>query len=60
MTYRQPAEWVPHDWVWIGFPSNRAEWPDAFEAARRQVSAFANAVHARGSGEEVRLIESTT
>lgn len=56
MTYRQPAEWAPHDWVWIGFPSNPAEWPDAFGAARRQVAAFANAVHADGRGEEVRLV----
>lgn len=56
MTYRQPAEWAPHDWVWIGFPSNPAEWPDAFEGARRQVAAFANAVHAGGRGEEVRLV----
>lgn len=56
MTYRQPAEWAPHDWVWIGFPSNPAEWPDAFEPARSQVAAFANAVHAGGRGEEVRLV----
>lgn len=56
MTYRQPAEWALHDWVWIGFPSNPAEWPDAFEEARVQVAAFANAVHSEGRGEEVRLI----
>ncbi|HKX22666.1 MAG TPA: agmatine deiminase family protein [Rhizorhapis sp.] len=56
MTYRQPAEWALHDWVWIGFPSNPAEWPDAFEAARVQVAAFATAVHSEGRGEEVRLI----
>lgn len=56
MTYRQPAEWAPHDWVWIGFPSNPAEWPDAFDGARRQVAAFADAVHAGGRGEEVRLV----
>ena len=27
MTFRMPAEWALHDWVWIGFPSNAAEWP---------------------------------
>lgn len=56
MTYRMPAEWAPHDWVWIGFPSNAAEWPDAFADAQRQVAAFADAVHAGGRGEEVRLV----
>src|SRR3546814_18829365 len=52
MTYRQPAEWAQHDWAWIGFPSNPAEWPNAFEGARMQAAAFANAVHANGQGEE--------
>lgn len=56
MTFRQPAEWAPHEWVWIGFPSNPAEWPDAFETARAQTAEFANAVHSDGRGEEVRLI----
>src|SRR3546814_18809691 len=56
MTYRQPAEWAQHDWAWIGFPSNPAEWPNAFEGARMQAAAFANAVHATGTGEEVRLV----
>src|SRR3546814_16196362 len=57
MTYRQPAEWAQHDWAWIGFPSNPAEWPNAFEGARMQAAAFATAVHANGKGEEVRLVE---
>src|SRR3546814_18942561 len=56
MTYRQPAEWAQHDWAWIGFPSNPDEWPNAFEGARMQAAAFANAVHANGKGEEVRLV----
>ncbi|MHA6766623.1 agmatine deiminase family protein [Sphingobium ummariense] len=56
MTFRMPAEWAPHDWVWIGFPTNPAEWPAAFEGARSQIAAFANAVHAGGRGEEVRLV----
>jgi agmatine deiminase len=56
MTFRMPAEWAPHDWVWIGFPSNAAEWPDGFAGAQQQIAAFANAVHAEGRGEQVRLI----
>jgi agmatine deiminase len=56
MTYRMPAEWPPHDWVWIGFPSNPAEWPDSFADAQRQIAAFADAVHADGTGEQVRLV----
>lgn len=56
MTFRMPAEWAPHDWVWIGFPANPAEWPGAFDGARRQIADFANAVHAGGRGEEVRLV----
>ena len=56
MSFRMPAEWAPHDWVWIGFPTNPAEWPGAFDGARRQIAAFASAVHAGGRGEEVRLV----
>ncbi len=56
MTFRMPAEWAVHDWVWIGFPTNPAEWPGAFDGARRQLADFANAVHAGGRGEEVRLV----
>lgn len=56
MTFRMPAEWAPHDWTWIGFPANPAEWPGAFDGAREQVAAFASALHADGRGEEVRLV----
>lgn len=56
MTFRMPAEWAPHDWTWIGFPTNADEWPGAFDAARAQIAAFANALHADGRGEEVRLV----
>ena len=56
MTFRMPAEWAPHDWTWIGFPTNPAEWPGAFDAARAQIGAFASALHADGRGEEVRLV----
>lgn len=56
MPFRMPAEWARHDWVWIGFPSNPAEWPDGFDGAQRQIAAFADAVHADGRGEQVRLL----
>ena len=56
MTFRMPAEWAPHDWTWIGFPTNPAEWPGAFDAAWTQIAAFASALHADGRGEEVRLV----
>ncbi|SMF61282.1 agmatine deiminase family protein [Allosphingosinicella indica] len=53
---RQPAEWAPHAWVWIGFPSHAELWEDDLEPARAEVAAFAAAVHAAGRGEEVRLV----
>ena len=51
---RLPAEWEPHEWVWIGFPHDAGEWPDALDEARRDVAAFADAV--QGAGEQVRLV----
>ena len=56
MIERQPAEWAPHDWVWIGFPSHAELWEDDLAPARAEVAAFANAVHAGGDGERVRLV----
>ena len=56
MSARQPPEWAPHQYVWIGFPSHKDLWEDDLEAARDEVIAFARAVHAGGRGEEVRLV----
>jgi agmatine deiminase len=56
MRFRQPAEWAPHDWVWIGFPSHAELWEDDLAPAREEVVAFARAVHADGRGERVRLV----
>lgn len=50
-------EWARHERVWIGFPHDRDEWPEAsFDAARRQIAAFAEAVADEGRGEQVHLI----
>ncbi|MFS0735718.1 agmatine deiminase family protein [Sphingomonas sp. 1P06PA] len=53
---RQPAEWAPHDWVWIGFPSHAELWEDDLEPAQAEVAAFARAVHADGAGEQIVLV----
>lgn len=62
MTIRMPAEWEPHDWLWIGFPWNADEWGGAETLARAQaqLAAFADVVRTGGGdvgkGEEVRLV----
>lgn len=62
MTIHMPAEWELHEWLWIGFPWNAAEWGGADTLARAQVQicAFADAVRAGDAngykGEEVRLV----
>lgn len=56
MSFRMPAEWAPHERVWIGFPSNADYWGEPLAEAQRQIAAFANAVHDDGRGETVHLI----
>jgi agmatine deiminase len=56
MPLRMPAEWSPHEAVWIGFPSFWGHWEDPYADAQRQIAAFANAVHDGGHGERVHLI----
>ena len=52
-----PAEWAPHEAVWIGFPSHVNAWEaEPLAPAQMQMAAIANAVHDAGRGELVRLI----
>ena len=53
---RWPAEWEPHQAVWIGFPGDPAEWPVGLSQAQQEVAAFANAVADQGAGETVILV----
>jgi agmatine deiminase len=58
MSHPRPPlpEWAPHQAVWIGFPSHAELWQEDFDQARREVAAFAGAVHAGGRGETVLLV----
>ncbi|MFL6751682.1 MAG: agmatine deiminase family protein [Sphingomicrobium sp.] len=56
MTSPPLPEWAPHEGVWIGFPSDPELWLADLKEAEREVAAFAEAVHARGRGEKVRLV----
>ena len=49
-------EWAPHQAVWIGFPSDPDLWLGDLKDAEREVAAFAEAIHAGGKGEIVRLV----
>ena len=49
-------EWAAHEAVWIGFPSDPELWLGDLKPAEREVAAFAEAVHAGGKGERVRLV----
>ena len=49
-----PPEWAAQDWLWIGFPHDRNEWPGMLARAQEQIAAFATTV--ADSGQEVRLL----
>lgn len=62
---RQPAEWSPHQSVWIGWPSASDLWGENLEPARAEVEEFVRAVlfpdpddhtGARTAGERVHLV----
>ena len=56
MTSLPLPEWAPHEAVWIGFPSDPDLWLADLKVAEQEVVAFAEAVHAHGRGEQVRLV----
>lgn len=42
--FRQPAEWDPHEAVWLAWPSHQDLWGDALEPVRSAFKAFASAI----------------
>lgn len=63
-SYRQPAEWEPHEAVWIGWPSDASLWGDDLGQARAEVEDFIRAMlfsdesenDTSGPAEKVRLV----
>jgi len=56
MTNPPLPEWAPHQAVWIGFPSAADLWEADLAPAQAEVAAFATAVHADGTGEQIWLV----
>ncbi len=42
--FRQPAEWDPHEAVWLAWPSHHDLWGDALGKVRSDFTAFASAI----------------
>ncbi|WP_411818436.1 agmatine/peptidylarginine deiminase [Hyphococcus sp. DH-69] len=52
---RQPAEWAPHDSVWIGWPSAADLWEDNLGPARAEVDDFVRGIlFPGGDGSDIR------
>jgi agmatine deiminase len=55
MTAPVPAEWSPHQAMWLGFPSHAELWEDNLEPAQAEAAALARALAGPG-GERVRVL----
>ncbi|QUD86005.1 agmatine deiminase family protein [Phenylobacterium montanum] len=55
MSLTVPAEWSPHQAMWLGFPSHADLWEDNLEPAQDEVAALARALAGPGA-ERVRLM----
>jgi agmatine deiminase len=51
--YRMPAEWEPHEAVWIAWPHQTNDWPDRFEPIPWVYVEIVRALH---RSEEVRIL----
>lgn len=55
MTRPVPAEWAPHQAMWLGFPSHPELWGEQLEPARKEAAALALALAGPGA-EKVKLL----
>ena len=55
-TLTMPAEWAPHECVFIGFPHVFDEWGEPLTSAQIEIARFASAIADNGKGETVHLI----
>lgn len=53
---RQPAEWAPHDAVWLAWPSDGDLWQENLAPAREAFAAMCHAVAGAPGGERVDLL----
>lgn len=53
---RMPAEWAPHERVFIGFPHIFDEWGEPLAPAQIEIVRFASVIADGGNGEAVHLV----